>query len=106
LPSGDNVDFTTDLVGICAVAIAGVCNVGGTENLYQFDWADNFDGNDGNVSDIERSNLMAVNPSTGTGGVTIISQGTSVPEPSTLALLAAGLVAIGWFRRCAAYSTT
>ena len=92
LPAGGYVGFTTDLVGICSqIGESGCTSIGQAVDLYQIIWTDNYDGSSGSIAfngSALRSNLDADDPTGGTGGVDILSEGLvplaePIPEPST-----------------------
>jgi PEP-CTERM motif len=91
VPAGEKSenDFTTDLVG--------VTDLGQIIDLFQFTWSDNFNGTSGGVA--RTKNDLPVDPGSGTGGVTLLSEsyllGSPVPEPSTWALLLVGFAGLG-----------
>jgi hypothetical protein len=74
------LEFTTSLVGVLPGNLPG-------PTLYTFTWIDTFDGTVGGV-EVTKNNLP-VDAGSGTGGITIVSQG--IPEPATLAMLVVGV---------------
>lgn len=105
IAAGQYVVFQTILVGICAVPIANVCGLGGTDPLYEINWDDNFNGCAGAACDggailqsqfpVVRSNLDGGDPDSGTGGVNVLWQGPqSVPEPPSIFAFTLGVLLI------------
>jgi hypothetical protein len=74
------LEFTTSLVGVLPGNLPG-------PTLYTFTWIDTFDGTVGGVE--VTKNILPVDAGSGTGGITIVSQG--IPEPATLAMLVVGV---------------
>ena len=70
-----NIVFGTDLVGITAD--------GQTVPLSYFDWKTNFNGTSGGVGRL--SNDLGIDPGSGFGGVTLLSQGLVLNSPSPAA---------------------
>jgi hypothetical protein len=103
LPS-EFVGFETYLVGICSqIGESGCTSVGQAELLYQIIWTDNYNGELGGIAfngEPLRSNLDGSNPTGGTGGITILSEGSVLaPEPSSILLFTLGLVVLSAMRR-------
>jgi hypothetical protein len=98
--SGGVVLFATELVGTlrCSPPGVGQCNSAGFEpgpDLFDFLWADNFDGTVGGVAGPWTANTIPVDPGSGTGGVVLISvDGVSAPEPSSLAIFLTALTGL------------
>jgi hypothetical protein len=92
-PSVSALDFTTELVG--------VDSAGGMHLLFDFTWIDTFNGTSGGIA--RTTSDVSVDPGSGTGGITVLEINGApfgVPEPSTLALLASGIAALGLLTRC------
>jgi PEP-CTERM motif len=92
-PMGAAQQFDTTLVGVYADARPPAY-------VYDFSWKDTFNGTSGGVS--TTVNNEPVDPYSGTGGITLVAVDgvpVDVPEPSTLAVLSAGVAAFGLVRR-------
>jgi PEP-CTERM motif len=90
---GEALQFDTTLVGVYSDARP-------PGFVYSFDWQDGFNGTSGGVA--TTVNDEPVDPGSGTGGITLVSVDgvpVDVPEPSTLAVVSAGVAALGMVRR-------
>ena len=104
------LSFTTEIVGVTAPPVTTKTSplappdCGTCVFLGGFSWDDNFNGTVENTfpdpktgtggvfNPVALTSDVPVDPTSGTGGITIVSvNGTSVPEPSTLILLATSL---------------
>jgi hypothetical protein len=102
LTSNQYLEFDTTLVGIVPgdgpcptsdMVVNGAC----VQELYEISWKDNFNGTVGGIG--VRSNSEPVDPGSGTGGITILSESyfnySPVPEPSVYGVLSLSLAAVG-----------
>ena len=94
-PIGSELALETQLVGIIPIADASdffdsTCNpltfLCAVPLGPSFFWTDTFNGTTGNVS--VPASALPVDPGSGSGGITVLSVNASVPEPSSILLLA------------------
>ena len=90
-PAGSFIGFTTELVGVFPVTNhVDPLGIGWT-------WTDTFSGHSGGIS---LTSLIPADPNSGIGGITVTGTfDSTIPEPSTMIMLAGGLFVILFIRR-------